>query len=457
MSDPISEALAAAPTANPIDDSLAARISTACSSPTREILHHAWVHDKSGLRELLKEPGSASCMDPSTRETPLHAAIRACGPADPEDTGSDGEDGCVEEARDVMQELFFCGAIWNDLDDNDETPGCVALRLGRRGLYEMCVDAGVRAEMLLSLFDNDGYEELDSEDEDAEMNGDDGTAIVEPTEAQDGTESSDKALEQEGNPASVAQASAPTEPDRDVNSEDYLKAQVTYSDGKLVDDGGNGVMMAWETEIMRRSVDALLPDLPAGARILNIGFGMGIVDGMFAATKPSRHHVIEAHEAVLAYAASKNADGSPACAFGPEWEASGPEEGAFKMYAGKWQGILPELLVTGEQYDAIYFDTFGEDYTQLKLFFTEFVPALLAEGGRFSFFNGLGADRRVCYDVYTKVVEMHTTEAAMDIEWIEIPVDMKGMEEAGKGEWEGVRRRYWTLDTYRLPICTMLS
>ncbi|KAL5614378.1 hypothetical protein BROUX41_004484 [Berkeleyomyces rouxiae] len=438
--------------AKPIDDSLAARISADCPSPTREILHHAWAHDKSGLNGLLQEPGSASCMDPATRETPLHAAIRACGPADPEDDGAEGEDGCVEEAREAMQELFFCGAIWNDLDDHDETAGCVALRLGRKGLYELCVDAGVRAEMLMSLLDNHGYEELDSEDEDIDMDEEDGTAAVEQAETHDSADATTNVAEE-------APESSPTsaEPARDVNSEDYLKAQLTYSDGKLVDDGGNGVMMAWETDIMRRSVDALLPDLPSGARILNIGFGMGIVDGMFAATKPSRHHIIEAHEGVLAYAASKNADGSPACAFGPEWEASGPEEGAFKMYAGKWQGILPELLVTGEQYDAIYFDTFGEDYGQLKLFFTEFVPALLADGGRFSFFNGLGADRRVCYDVYTKVVEMHVTEAAMDIEWIEIPVDMKGMEEAGKGEWEGVRRRYWTLDTYRLPICTLLS
>ena len=108
-------------------------------------------------------------------------------------------------------------------------------------------------------------------------------------------------------------------------------------------------------------------------------------------------------------------------------------------------------------YDAIYFDTFGEDYAQLKLFFTEYVTGLMDQEGRFSFFNGLGADRRICYDVYTKVVEMHCADAGMDVEWEESDVDMTALKEEGKGEWEGVRRRYWTLDKYRQPICTFMG
>ncbi|RWA14630.1 hypothetical protein EKO27_g442 [Xylaria grammica] len=211
-------------------------------------------------------------------------------------------------------------------------------------------------------------------------------------------------------------------------------------------------MMAWETSIMRSSVDALLPGLPAGKRILNIGFGMGIIDAMFRETQPSRHHIIEAHPEVL-----KHVEGSPDCTFGKDWEAGGPSEGAYKIHAGKWQEVVPRLLEQGELYDAIYFDTFGEDYSQLRMFFTEYVPGLLDEGGIFGFFNGLGADRKVCYDVYTKVVEMHLTDAGLDIEWNELDVDMKGLEEEGKGEWHGVKRRYWTLDKYRLPIITLMG
>lgn len=140
-------------------------------------------------------------------------------------------------------------------------------------------------------------------------------------------------------------------------------------------------------------------------------------------------------------------------------------------------------------FDAIYFDTFGEDYGQLKMFFTEYVPGLLDENGRFGWFNGLGADRRVCYDVYTKVSELDlwyvrtylisllslagignscsgeehmltsNSDAGMDVEWtdIDVPLEEMKMEEEGEGEWKGVRRRYWTLEKYRLPICNFMG
>ncbi|KLU84663.1 arginine N-methyltransferase 2 [Magnaporthiopsis poae ATCC 64411] len=93
----------------------------------------------------------------------------------------------------------------------------------------------------------------------------------------------------------------------------------------------------------------------------------------------------------------------------------------------------------------------------LRLFFTDLVPGLLDQHGRFGFFNGLGADRQVCYDVYTRVVDMHLSEAGMDVDWISVDIDMERMREAGAGEWEGVKRRYWTLDKYQLPVCTFLG
>ncbi|KAM0280376.1 hypothetical protein ACHAQH_004089 [Verticillium albo-atrum] len=432
-----------APAAATIDDSLPARISASCPEEIKLILHHAWAHDTSDLKPLLDAPGKASLQDPETGETPLHAAIRACGPSDPSPTA---DDTAADEAKDTLQELFLAGAIWNDVDCNNETPGCVADRLGHPALYRACVEAGVRAELLFGLLD--GYEELSSGSVDdmeivEEDDGDEAPALVDTNGISATADAEEKTAEPEAKP--------------DVNSEDYLASNLTYDDAKLVDDEGNGVMMAWETSIMRRSVDVLLrtsasePALAEGKRVLNIGFGMGIIDDMFAATKPARHHIIEAHPAVLAHIDNGGTE------FGAAWEASGSEEGAFKVHRGRWQDIVPTLLEAGEVYDAIYFDTFGEDYAQLKLFFTEYIPGLMDQEGRFGFFNGLGADRKICYDVYTQVVKMHATDAGMDLEWEVIDVDLKGMEEAGKGEWEGVRRRYWTLDKYRLPICTFMG
>ncbi|KAI1775580.1 arginine N-methyltransferase 2 [Hypoxylon cercidicola] len=437
----------AAPASN--RDSVEVRIPASCPASISQILHRAWHHDLAGLKPLLGAPGRASVQEPTTGETPLHAAVRACAPANR--SALDDGDEVVDGAGGVVRELLLRGAIWNDVDGNDETPGCVAARLGLGDLYALCVGAGVRAELLFGLLD--GYEELESED---------GEEGEEEETGGDEKEEEGKDLGDVAETGGLEDVVVVVDPDRtfvpptrlngpDVNSKDYLRSNLTYSDGKLVDSEQNGVMMAWETSIMRSSVESLLPGLAAGRRILNIGFGMGIIDTMFAETRPSKQHIIEAHPAVLEHI------NGPDSKFGKDWTASGPGDGAYKVHAGRWQDIIPKLLESGETYDAIYFDTFGEDYSQLRMFFTEYVPGLLEEEGRFGFFNGLGADRKICYDVYTQVVEMHLSDAGMDVEWQELDVDMKELRTEGEGEWQGVKRRYWTLDKYRLPTCTLMG
>ncbi|KAI0553701.1 arginine N-methyltransferase 2 [Xylaria curta] len=428
------------------DDTLNARIPASCPASISEILNHAWSHNLASLKPLLSVPGRASVQEPTTGETPLHAAIRSCGAQILDEANSKQPVAIdIEAAKAVVQELFLSGAIWNDVDSNNETPGCVAARLGQEELYNMCVGAGMRAELLFGLLD--GYEALESDVEDEDEEDENGGAAAEESIEDQNDAPEDIILESDPD-----RAFSPPQTGDTVTSEAYLRANLKYTDGKLVDDEQNGVMMAWETSIMRASVDALLPGLPAGKRILNIGFGMGIIDTMFRDTRPSRHHIIEAHPEVL-----KHVETNPDCKFGDDWESSGPAKGAYKIHAGKWQEVMPKLLEEGELYDAIYFDTFGEDYSQLRMFFTEYIPGLLDNGGIFGFFNGLGADRKVCYDVYTKVVEMHLTDAGLDLEWTELDVDMEGLGEEGKGEWLGVKRRYWTLDKYRLPIITLMG
>lgn len=446
-----------------INDTLEARVSSDCPDHLRQTLYHAWGHDLSGLKELLEEHGTASGQDPTTGETPLHATIRACGKQEKADKISAGqeadkekeeteeeeeeEDGCVEEAREVAQELFFSGAIWNDVDSNNETAACVALRLGRMSLYEMCVDAGVRAELLFAIMN--GYEQLSSVHDDDEMAEVGEEEQLDEEESQ--TQAATTAVDEVDATGGGKQFVPPDINEKTVTSKEYLQSKVNYDGDKLLDSDLNGVMMAWETDIMRRSVAALIPNSEPGKRILNVGFGMGIVDGLFAELKPSRHHIIEAHPGVLDHIDTGKTK------FGAEWEKSGPEEGAFKVHRGRWQDILPTLLEQGEVYDTIYFDTFGEDYSELRDFFTEHILSVMDQDGRFSFFNGLGADRQVCYDVYAKVVEMHCAEAGLDVDWQVSDVDMSALDQDGKGDWEGVRRRYWTLNSKHLnpnAICS---
>jgi protein arginine N-methyltransferase 2 len=433
---------------------------------TQTILLHASNHDLVALKPLLRIPGNASVQDPETGFTPLHAAIEACGNANSQsesqstsindlNANDEGENEAdegvdIEKAKATVEELFLSGAIWNDLDANNETPGCLAWRLGQKELYNMCVNAGVRAEMLLGLMG--GYEPLAGEDsEEEDEHGDELENTNEDENIPAPTPQAGNRTNGHEHNLAVGPAEEAHEEKRDVNSEDYLTSELTFTDTALLDEDANGVMMAWETDIMRRTVDLLLPNSQLGKRVLNIGFGMGIIDRMFRDTKPASHHIIEAHPAVLSKLREPSSD------FGQNWEESGFAEGKYKVHGGKWQDICPKLLEAGEVFDVIYFDTFGEEYSQLKLFFSEFVPGLLDGEGKFGFFNGLGADRRVCYDVYGKVVELDLCEAGMDVEWTDVEVPLEGMEKAGEGEWKGVRRRYWTLDVYRLPVCTFMG
>jgi protein arginine N-methyltransferase 2 len=350
----------------------------------------------------------------------------------------------VEKAKAVVTELFLSGAIWNDLDTNDETPGCLAYRLGWMELYELCVQAGVRAELLLGLLGS--YEELESDEEEEEEEVGDDAAEGQEANAPEANGKSEQSHANEDKETVK----------RDVNSEDYLASTLHVTNDNLLDADNNGVMMTWETDIMRRTVDLFLSTQPPqndrGLKILNIGFGLGIIDTMFKELnpRPQKHHIIEAHPDVLATVAT------PTHPFGPSWTASSPSPNDYEILPGKWQAVVPQLVEQGQKYDAIYFDTFGEDYSQLKLFIQDYVPELLEEGGRFGFFNGLGADRRVCYDVYTRVVEMDLSEVGMAVEWEDVDVgeEVTGVKE-GEGEWKGVRRRYWVLDKYRLPICKL--
>jgi protein arginine N-methyltransferase 2 len=400
---------------------------------TQSILLAAASHDVSSLRNLLRN-SSANVQDSETGFTPLHAAIAACEP-DPEDDKSQTKNGTtgatkeqeIEAAVKTMRLLFENGAIWNDLDANNETPGCIANRLGLKELYELCVDAGVRAELLLSrmeeyqlLGDADSDEDDDEEEEAQEKDTEEVEEDIEIIDLNQGDAMGDESTE---NP-------------------NYLNSTLTFDRDRLVDEDANGVMMEWETTLMRRSAELLLP--APGLRVLNVGHGMAIIDSIFQEKQPKSHHIIEAHPDVLKRMKEQG------------WY----EKPGVVIHEGRWQDIVPGLVEKNEMFDAIYFDTFAEEYKALREFFSEFVIGLLdpaggpnGEGGKFGFFCGMGADRQVVYDVYNKIAEMDLFEAGFDTEWETIPVP--DLDE--KGQWEGVRRKYWALPNYKLPTCSFIG
>ncbi|KAJ5497774.1 Arginine N-methyltransferase 2 [Penicillium expansum] len=392
----------------------------------QEILLAASQHDQSKLRQLLAA-NAANVKDTETGFSPLHAAIAACEP-DTETVGTNGattesnpnglDAETLKSAVETVKFLLQEGAIWNDLDANNETPGCIARRIGALDLYELIVDAGVRAELLLNRLD--AYEEL-SDDDDEE----------EEAEAEAEAETAPELVDASAEPTTATSTATPANPE--VSNSQYLESRLNISNDRILDADQNGVMMRWESDIMRKSATALLPT--PGLKVLNIGHGMGIVDGFFQEQGPAVHHIVEAHEEVVTEMKRRGWDTKPGVV----------------IHQGRWQDILPGLVAAGETFDAIYYDTFAESYGDFRDFFSEQVIGLLEQEGRWGFFNGMGADRQISYDVYQKVAEMDLFEAGFDVQWEEIAVPKLD------GEWEGVRRAYWVVDDYRLPLCKFMD
>jgi protein arginine N-methyltransferase 2 len=412
----------------------------------QEILLASSQHDIPKLRRLLRTqstlPDAANVKDTESGFSPLHSAIAACEPDSDTEGAQNGANGAetselnpkgldnetLKSAVETVKFLLQEGAIWNDLDKNNETPGCLARRIGALELYGLIVDAGVRAELLLNRLD--AYEELSDEDDEEDEEKQENDENQTETEAETNVNAN---IETETETETVPELVDATTTNPGVNNPQYLESQLNIQNDRILDSDQNGVMMAWESDIMRKSAKALLPT--PGLKVLNIGHGMGIVDGFFQEQQPASHHIIEAHDDVVAEMKRRGWDSKPGVV----------------IHQGRWQDILPGLVASGEMFDAIYYDTFAESYGDFREFFSEQVIGLLEQDGRWGFFNGMGADRQISYDVYQKVVEMDLFEAGFDVQWEEIAVPKL------EGEWEGVRRAYWVVDDYRLPLCKFMD
>ncbi|TPX46666.1 hypothetical protein SeMB42_g03606 [Synchytrium endobioticum] len=212
----------------------------------------------------------------------------------------------------------------------------------------------------------------------------------------------------------------------------YLSSPVKFSSDntRILDSNNDAVMMSWETPLMIHHASYLVPI--SGLSILNVGYGLGIIDIEFQKSNPASHTIIEAHPDVYKKMIE---DG---------WDK---KENVTILF-GRWQDVLDKLDTS---FDAIFFDTFGEFYEDLKEFH-EHVPNLLSDNGTYSFFNGLGGHNIFFHDVYCRVAELDLKEMGIKVEYI--PIDFTPPSDE---EWAGVNRPYWCLGHYNMPICTMMG
>jgi protein arginine N-methyltransferase 2 len=343
-------------------------------------------------RLLFKEKGIdilGVCKDESGR-TPLHLAA------------ANGHQECVES-------LLQAGHAWNSVDDSYVSAGEMAKQNGHDAIYEMLLQAGIRTELLLSLMEGQEDEE-DEEDE-----------VVE--------------FDEEGNPIGVVGVQSASS-SAAVSNADYLAMPLHYSDDgtKLLDEEKNAVMMDWEGPLMQEHAKILCERPGKGElHILNVGFGLGLIDEAIQAYKPARHTIVEAHPDVYA---KMLRDG---------WA----QRPGVTILFGRWQDVLKRGDF--ETYDGIFWDTFGEHYRDQKIFH-DAIPLLLNPDGIFSFFNGLGGTNFFFHDVYCKIVQLEFEEIGFSVQFIPIAMDPNASQ-----IWDGVKRRYWSLKTYNLPIIQAVS
>lgn len=368
--------------------------------------------------------------EPESNTTPMHLICENVpGDADEE------EENVVLE---MMEQLWLNGAGWCLLNNKNETPGCVLLRRGFHGTkyWESCVDSGVRAEVLLRKLNDPNVEFLDDPLSEDASDEEDVPELVEEVQAPAKKVDEDHTIAENASESVQDMYNGPA-----GATDTYLNTKLEYKDDALVTkEGADGVMMQWEDELMKAGSESLFKHIedPNDVNILNIGFGMGIIDTMIQAKNPTRHYISEAHPDVLK---KMKEDG---------WY----DKPGVVILEGKWQDTLPDLLTKGVFFDGIYYDTFSEHYEDMVNDLFDVVVGLLKPTGTFSFFNGLGADRLVCYEVYKKVVDLDLSNYGLSVEFqtMKAPVTtLKENDDSEDSVWKDIKRAYWRCPLYYHP------
>ena len=151
---------------------------------------------------------------------------------------------------------------------------------------------------------------------------------------------------------------------------EYLENEVIFTETDLKSkyiDCDCPIMATNESELMKESADILCSN---NGSVLNVGFGLGIIDNYIRNFKPKEHHIIEIHPQIYDLAIKDKFN-----------------QTSF-LHLGNWEDIVNQFVLKNKKFDAIYFDTytFNRDKKQWAMF-GNIVDKILNKGGIFSYFN----------------------------------------------------------------------
>ena len=156
-----------------------------------------------------------------------------------------------------------------------------------------------------------------------------------------------------------AMSMAPDYDSDEISEGSYLDTDLTFTENEILLPDGFEVMMEWERPIMERSAEIITVN---SGDVLNVGFGMAIIDTAIQQFDPNTHTIIEAHPQVIARA--------------EEWAK---DKKGVQIVPTRWQEALNEI----GPFDGIYFDTLMPPMIP----FMRETPKLLKPGGIFTFFQ----------------------------------------------------------------------
>jgi protein arginine N-methyltransferase 2 len=211
----------------------------------------------------------------------------------------------------VCEILLEEGAPWNAVDRKGMCAGNYATEFEHWDIVNLLVDIGTKSELILGAVARES------------MKG----------EKQAGTQ---RISQQETIPVEHEPCTKP----------DYLQRNVRYNESKtvLLDDDDDAVMMEWERPLMNAHASIITSNSQEGKIVLNVGFGMGIIDTALQKLKPKLHVIIEAHPLVHQKMLE---DG---------WD----KKDNVRICFGKWQDVMPKLIQEGIFFDGIFYDTYGK-------------------------------------------------------------------------------------------------
>ena len=150
----------------------------------------------------------------------------------------------------------------------------------------------------------------------------------------------------------------------DISEKSYLETDLTFTENEILLPDGFEVMMEWERPIMERSAEMITVN---GGDVLNVGFGMAIIDTAIQQYPIETHTIIEAHPQVVKKA-----------------EAWAKDKKGVTIVPTRWQDALgqdaPDKI---GPFDGIYFDTLMPPMIP----FLKETPRMLKDGGVFTFFQ----------------------------------------------------------------------